>query len=138
MTFTYDGKQYLLALSNFTLTETGEKEVRIKGVNPITSFSFLDSSSQNKKCGFNIKEIIFNTQSLNSLLFCEAINNDYYDCTQCEYITFINDNVTNIDNLFTRNRKLKTIIVLNYSKCTQSEKVFIFCENLRMVGILDL
>lgn len=57
MTFTYDGKQYLLALSNFTLTETGEKEVRIKGVNPITSFSFLDSSSQNKKCGFNIKRL---------------------------------------------------------------------------------
>lgn len=136
--FIYDGTQYPAAPSNFTLTGTGQKEVRIKGVNPITRFSFLDSSSQNKKGSFNIKEIIFNTPNLNSLSFGGAISNDYSDCIQCEYITFINENLTNLDNLFSRNRKLKTVIGLNYSKCTQSERTFRFCENLKTLGVVDL
>lgn len=136
--FTYDGTQYPAAPSNFTLKGTGQKEVRIKGVNPITRFSFVDSSSQNKKGSFNIKEVIFNTPNLNALSFGGAISNDYSDCIQCEYITFINENLTNLNNLFSRNRKLKTVIGLDYSKCTQSERTFRFCENLKTLGVVDL
>lgn len=136
--FTYEGQQYPAGDSKFTLSGQGQNIFKIKGVNSITSFSFLDDTNNNKKGNYKIKEIVWNTPNLTNLSFGGSPTNNPIDCIQCEYITFINENITNMNNLFSRNQRLKTVMGLDYSKVTSCQRSFRFCSSLETLGMVDL